>query len=345
MREDAFGKKYQKEWLGKTRTKISLGLTEAGMDSARSFSKLIAQVVDKVGPENAKSAVDWIEANWPKADDYSYPNKLRPFDQESAIQETAEVLTQFGIDIYTGKRLVKMFGWGVKKVAPGTFKKITDWVTARAPKTTKGGKEIADSFGNIKYASSIAQKLGGWGLPVGIYYGVGRAATADEERTTFIEGLGWMSPMDREKWDKMTKKERAVEGLKRRLIHGAEGTVLIGGLTKGIGLGGKLLWGTGKAVGKVAASPFNTFILNPISGVMKSRKTGLPQLVKGIRETGGFIGSKVLRIPPYRNWGFFSTTMGPWSHRFWAGIEGKVLPSLRVRGPWTKEAKQIWPRR
>ena len=339
VREDDQGRKYQKEWLGKFRTKASLGITEAGMDSTRSFSKLIAQVIDKVGPDNAKSAVDWIEANWPKADEYSYPNKLRPFDQDSAIQNLADNLTQFGIDLYMGKALIKVMGFGVAKVAPKTFKKITDYVSTGKPLKTKAGKEIADSFGNIKYASSIAQKFGYWGTAA--KYGLGRSITDDEEHTTFSEGFGWMSPVDREKWNKMTKKEKAVEGFKRRLIHGAEGTVLIGGLTKAIGWTGQALWGTGKAIGSTVAGPFNTLVLNPVSNVMKSRKSGIPQLVKGIRNTGGFIGSEVLRIPPYKNWSFFNTSMGPWKERFLAGLDEKVLTPLRVRGPWTKEAKQI----
>ena len=339
VREDEFGKRYQKEHLGKRSTKISLGLSEATYDSARAFSKLISQVIDKVGPDNAKSAVDWIEANWPKADDYMYPNKLRPFDQDSAISELTEGLTQFGIDLWLGGRLVKAFGWGVKKVTPGTFRKITEGISKQKPLKTKAGKEIADSFGNIKYASSIAQRFGYWGTAA--KYGIGRSVAEDEAPTTYAEGFGLMQPVDRETWNNMTKSERAVYGLKRRLIHGAEGTVLIGGLTKAIGWSGKLLWGTGKAVGKLGAGPFNTYVMNPVSNIMKSRKTGLPQLVKGIRNTGGFIGSKVLRIPPYKNWGFFSTTMGPWKNRFLARLEESVLPPLRVRGPYTKEARHL----
>ena len=63
-------------------------------------------------------------------------------------------------------------------------KKITERIAKQAPKTTKAGKEIADSFGNIKYASSIAQKMGGWGLPVAVKYGIGRTITSDEKETT-----------------------------------------------------------------------------------------------------------------------------------------------------------------
>ena len=215
IREDDWAKKYQKEWLGKWTTKTKLGVAEATHDTVRAISKVIGMVADKVGPENAKSAVDWIEANWPVADDITYPNKLRPFDQDSAIQNLITDLAQFGIDIYTGGRLVKTFGWGAKKIAPGQFKKIAERVTKQKPKVDKSGKVIADSFGNIKFASSIAQKMGFWGLPV--KYGIGRAITSDEKDITFTEGFGFMPTPTREQWNKMTKKERAVESLKRKL--------------------------------------------------------------------------------------------------------------------------------
>ena len=248
IREDDWAKKYQKEWLGKWTTKTKLGIAEATGDTVRAISKVVAQVADAVGPENTKSAVEWIEANWPKADDITYPNKLRPFDQDSAIQNLITDLAQFGIDVYTGGKLVKLFGWGAKKVAPGTFKKIAERVTKQKPKVDKAGREIADNFGNIKYASSIAQKMGFWGLPV--KYGIGRAITSDEKATTFTEGLGIMPTLTREDWNSMTSKERAVESLKRKLIHGAEGTVLIAGLTKGITVGGKAIWGGTKWAGR-----------------------------------------------------------------------------------------------
>ena len=362
IREDDWGKNYQKEWLGKKTTKFKLGLVEPTVDTVRAFSKVIAQVVDAVGPENTKSAVDWIEANWPKADDITYPNKLKPFDQDSAIQNLTTELAQFGIDIYLGGKLLKVFGWGGKKVAPGTFKKVTDYVTKGAPATTKAGKEIADSFGNIKYASSIAQKMGGWGLPVAVKYGIGRTITSEEKDTTFAEGFGFMPPLDREQWNKMTSKERAVESLKRKLIHGAEGTVLISGLTKTIGVGGKAIWGGVKWGGRTLAVPAEKLVFNPISKLAAATTVrqlpligklplgkfgevpigGIPLLVKGIRKGGGFIGSKVLRIPPYKNWAFFSNTQGPLKERILSAIESKILPPLRVRGPWTKEAKEIF---
>ena len=346
-REDDIGRKKQKEYYGKTSTKIIGGLSETGYNTIRSVSKLIAQIADAVGPENAKSAVEYVESKLPHADDATYPNKTKPWDQDSAIQEITNDLAQFGVDYYLGGRLVKwFFAPAAKAVAPGTVKKVTDYVTKGKPLKTKAGKEIADSFGNIKYASSIAQKAGGWGLPVAVKYGLGRTITSETDptkpgSTTFSEGFGWMPTLTSEQYEKMTGKEKAIYSLKKKLLHGAEGTVLIGGLTKAIGVGGKILWGTGKAVGKTVAGPFNTMILNPISGIMKSRKTGLPQLAKGIRNAGGFISSKVLRIPEYKRWAFFNETQGPLKERILGFVESKILPPLRVRGSWTKEAKQI----
>jgi len=345
IREDDFGRAYQKEWLGKKWTKTKLGAAEAVGDSARFLTKTIAEVVAAVGPENASNAVDWIEANWPRADDIQYQNKLRPFAQDSLIQNMADEVTKFGISTVLGGKLLKALGWGATKVAPGTAKKITDWYIKKLPAKSKAGKEIADSFGNIKYASSIAQKMGGWGLPVAVKYGLGRTLTSEtvpgeKHAGTFGEGFGWMPTLTREQYEKMTGREKSIYSLKKKLIHGAEGTVLIGGLTKAIGVGGKALWGGTKWAGRAVSKPVSA-VMNPISNIMKSRKTGLPQLVKGIRNTGGFIGSKVLRLPPYKNWAYFSTTQGPLKERILGLIESKILPPLRVRGAWTKEAKEI----
>ena len=89
---------------------------------------------------------------------------------------------------------------------------------------------------------------------------------------------------------------------------------------------------------KATASPFNTLVLNPASKILASRKTGVPQAVNAIKKGGGFITQK---IPPLEKWGFFSTTMGPLSERLMAAADKFVLTPLRVRGPFTKEAKQI----
>jgi len=401
-RQDKIGKKKQFEHYGKTSTKIISGLAETGYETIRGLAGTIAKVIDAVGPENAKSAVEYIQNNLPRADEITYPNKSRPFDQESIIQDITHEVSQFAVDVYLAGKLIKGIVGSAGIIAPGKIKSLTNYLTKQAPATTKAGKEIADSFGNIKYASSIAQKMRFWGLPV--KYGIGHAITGEDKAATITESAselaaaqGWTKePLvpykDREFYDKMTKKEQAIYLLKRKLIHGAEGTLLIGGLTKAIGWTGKTLWGGTKWAGRTLAYPTEKLVLNPISrlaaattvrGVLNQpllRKIplgklgevpigGIPLLVKAIRKGGGFIGgavtgaavgsffgpigagvgaiagaaaSRLIKIPPYKDWAFMSMTQGPLKERILAYAEAKILPPLRVRGPWTKEAKQIF---
>jgi hypothetical protein len=335
-REDEIAKAKQKEYYGKTSTKIISGLAEPVLDTGREITRWAAMLVDAVGPDNAVNALDYIENNWPRADDIQYPNKSQPFNQDSAIQELTDELTQFGIDTFLGGKILKGFGFIAKKAMPGTTKKVVERLAKKKPKVDKSGKTLTDQFGNIKYASSIAQKMGFWGLPV--KYGIGRSITADEEKPTFTEGFGFMPPIDKEKFDKLSNSKKAAEILKRKLIHGAEGTVLIGGLTLAAGKIIGVAGATAKGIYKTTAAPFNTLVLNPVSKILASRKTGVPQTVNAIKKGGGFITQK---IPPLEKWGFFSTTMGPMSERLMAAADKFILTPLRVRGPFTKEAKQI----
>ena len=349
-REDKIGRAKQKLYYGKKTNKVISGLAEAGYSSMRGVSKTIALVADRVGPENTRSAVAYIEENWPQADDLTYPNKTQPWNQDSLLQHIVEGVAQFGIDVATGRLLLGAAKKAFKIAAPGTFKKIADRVTAKKPKLDKSGKEIADSFGNIHYVSSYAKNWGFWGLPV--QYGIGQALTDDtpkdmtatEAATQAAHMWGWtdknlIPPKDKEFYDKMTKRERASYLLKRKLMHGAEGTVLIGALTKGITLAGKGIWGGTKWTGRAVSGPVST-VINPISKIMASRKSGLPQLVEGIRKSGGFLWDKGLRLPPYKDWAYFSTTQGPLKERILGAIEqSRIITALRVRGPWTKEAK------
>ncbi len=335
-REDDIAKDKQKEFYGKTSTKIISGIAEPILDTGREITRWAAMLVDAVGPDNAVNALEYIENNWPRADDIQYPNKSQPFNQDSAIQELTDELTQFGIDTFLGGKIIKGFGYVAKKAAPGTTKKIVERLSKKKAKVDKSGKTVTDQFGNIKYASSIAQKMGFWGLPV--KYGIGRTVTADEEKPTFTEGFGFMPPIDKEKFNKLSNSQKAAEILKRKIIHGAEGTVLIGGLTLAAGKIIGVAGATAKGIYKTTAAPFNTLVLNPVSKILASRKTGVPQTVNAIKKGGGFITQK---IPPLEKWGFFSTTMGPMSERLMAAADKFILTPLRVRGPFTKEAKQI----
>ena len=126
-REDKEGKKIQKEYYGKTSTKIISGLGETGYDTIRSISTAIGKIVDAVGPENAKSAVEYIESNLPRADEVTYPNKTKPWDQDSAIQDIIKELSQFGVDIALGGALIKLILGPAKFLPPGKVKQITDF--------------------------------------------------------------------------------------------------------------------------------------------------------------------------------------------------------------------------
>ena len=76
-------------------TKIISGLAEPVLDTGREITRWAAMLIDAVGPDNAVNALDYIENNWPRADDIQYPNKSQPFNQDSAIQELTDELTQF----------------------------------------------------------------------------------------------------------------------------------------------------------------------------------------------------------------------------------------------------------
>jgi len=89
-REDKIGRAKQKLYYGKKTNKVLSGLAEASYSSMRGISKTIALVADRVGPENTRSAVAWIEENWPQADDLTYPNKTQPFNQDSTLQHIVE---------------------------------------------------------------------------------------------------------------------------------------------------------------------------------------------------------------------------------------------------------------
>ena len=289
-REDEIAKAKQKEYYGKTSTKIISGIAEPFLDTTREITRWAAMLVDAVGPDNAVNALEYIENNWPRADDIQYPNKSQPFNQDSAIQELTDELTQFGIDTFLGGKIIKGFGFIAKKAMPGTTKKIVERLAKKKPKVDKSGKTLADQFGNIKYASSIAQKMGFWGLPV--KYGIGRSITADEEKPTFTEGFGFMPPIDKEKFDKLSNSKKAAEILKRKLIHGAEGTVLIGGLTLAAGKIIGVAGATAKGIYKTTAAPFNTLVLNPVSKILASRKTGVPQTVNAIKKAVDLLHKK-----------------------------------------------------
>jgi len=266
-----------------------------------------------------------IEANWPEAE-----------KSEEGLRALTEDLAQFGIDVFLGGKILKSFGWIAKRAAPGQTKRIVERLQKTKPKKDQWGRIIEDPFGNIVQTSSIAKKFGFWALPV--KYGLGRTVTSDPEQTSFGEGFGWVT---REDTSKMTNKEKAAHDLKWKLAHGAEGTVLIGGLTVAFsGALGTLGWAAKNILGP-PLKVVGDWVVNPLAKVAASRMTGIPQMVQGIRNAGGFIASKGLRIPPLEQWQFSSMVAGGFLERIRGAADKFILTPLRTRGPLTKEAKDL----
>ena len=319
LRADETGLLKQKEYEDKFSTKILGGVSDAYQGSVREVTKAVARLVD-MGLNTQSLA--YIEENWPEAS-----------KSESALRRTAEGLAEFGIDLWLGGKILKSFGWVAKRAAPGQTKQLVDKLSKTKAKKDKWGRVIEDPYGNIVQTSSIAKRLGFWTLPV--KYGLGRTVTSDPDQTSFGEGFGLVTRADT---SKMTNREKAVHDLKWKLAHGAEGTALIAGLTVALkGTLGAAGWTAKNVLGpplKIAGD----WVVNPIAKVAASRMTGIPQLVKGIKNAGGFITQK---IPPLAQWQFFSIGAGPLRERIMGLADKFLMAPVRTRGQLTKEAKDI----
>ena len=319
LRQDDVGLLKQKEWHDKTSTKILGGITDAFQGTVRELTKSVASLVD-LGLDT--NSLAHIEANWPEAE-----------KSEEGLRALTEDLAQFGIDVWAGGKILKGFGWVAKRTAPGQTKRIVEKLQKTKPKKDQWGRIIEDPYGNIIQTSSIAKRLGYWALPV--KYGLGRTVTSDPEQTSFGEGFGWVT---REDTTNMTNREKATHDLKWKLAHGGEGTALVGGLTVAFsGALGALGWTAKNVLGpplKIAGD----YVVNPLAKVAASRWTGIPQMVQGIRNAGGFITKP---IPPLEQWQFSSMVGGGFWERVRGAADKFILTPLRTRGALTKEAKEL----
>ena len=152
LREDERGVLKQKEWHDKTSTKILGGVSDAYQGSVREVTKAAARLVDW-GLDTKSLA--YIESNWPEAK-----------KSESGIRKLTEDLTEFGIDVWLGGKILKSFGWVATKAAPGQTKQLVEKLSKTKAKKDKWGRVIEDPYGNIVQTSSIAKRLGFWTLPV-----------------------------------------------------------------------------------------------------------------------------------------------------------------------------------
>ena len=321
LRSDKIGILKKKEYEDKLSTKILGGTTDAFQGTVRALSQNIARLVD-MGLDTKTLA--YIEANWPEAK-----------KSESGLRRLTEDLAGFGIDVFLGGKILKGFGWVAKRAAPGQTKKIVEKLSKTKAKKDKWGRVIEDPYGNIVQTSSIAKKLGFWGLPV--KYGLGRTVTSDPDQTSYGESFGLVTRADT---SKMTNRQKAVHDLKWNLVHGSEGTALVGGLTVAFN---KVLGVAGWAAKNIAGPPLKAvgdYVANPLSKMMayEYKGVGMPLVMKGIKNAGGFITKP---IPPLEKWQFFSVGAGPLRERIMGLADKFVLAPIRTRGQLTKEAKDI----
>ena len=329
-RDDLVGRQKQKLYQGTKKYKVQKGISIALESSARNASRTIAAMYDAAGGNS--DALSYLEQRWPEV------NKSR-----EGIEQLSEDLTQFGLSVFAGKKVIGLFGKVAGKVAPGFTSKVINKLKKTKPMLGKTGKPVLDKLGLIKETSSIAQKMAYWGVPVAVGYGVGEALLRGDENDKTILGDNFnLSENLKVKSTKgLSGKEKAVETLKNKLKFAADGTAFVGGLTLGFR---SIIAPVAKGIGsKVLAPVFNTLgtkVLNPISKGMASPYSGIPQTVKALRKGGAWATTKV-GIPPLEKWQFFSTTAGPLKERIMGAADKFVLKPLRTRGPLTAEAKDL----
>jgi hypothetical protein len=328
-RDDFVGQQKQKEYLNKKTTKTMRGVGMAMEESARETFRTVAALSD--AGFNTEM-LDFLEQNWPEVE-----------KSRQGVEQLAEDLTQFGISIFAGKKILNGFG----KIARLTGNKFdsTRKILDRFDKALKKGKVVKDKSGNIKLRSSIAQKLGYWGVGGAVAYGIGEVVTGGSEDDKTI--LGDVKPfgigtekLELKDTEGLTGRAKATQILANKLKYGADGTALVGGLTV-----------AGKTIAMPVLRAGNKYLLAPgfrkvgsgldiLSKVAASEKTGIPQLTRKIIESKNKVLTKA-GIPKMEDWQFFSMTAGPLKERIMKAADKFILTPIRTRGPLTQEAKDL----
>ena len=312
QRKDKIGQRLNTEYYDQTSVKLWEGASGAVGNTLRQITKSVATLVD-LGLD--KNSLAYIEENWPEAS-----------KSQSGITKLTEDLAQFGIDYALGGKILKLFGGVIARAAPGQTKKLVDAAT-KTKTTVKAG--------DIHQVSSIAQKLGYWGVTGGVKYGLGRALTADDKRDS-ARGHGlWV--LDAKETEGLSGKEKAKAILKNKLKYGIEGTALIGGLTVGFRGAGKYVIGPAYKFVSPKVKTVADIFFEGGAQILMNKRSYLPPLIKNLRK-GGAWGVNKLGIPPMEKWKFFSTQLGPWYKKKLLGkIDRSILTRLRTDDALTAE--------
>src|SRR5210317_857666 len=321
-RDDFVGQQKQKKYLNKKTTKAMRGMGMAAEESARETFRTLAAMTD--AGFNTEM-LDFLEQNWPEVE-----------KSRQGVEQLAEDLTQFGISIYGGKKILNLFGKLSKKVAPDFTRNVV--------KRLQKGKVVKDKTGNIKLRSSIAQKAGYWGVGGAVAYGIGEVVTGGSEDDKTI--LGDVKPfgigtekLELKDTEGLTGRAKATQILANKLKYGADGTALVGGLTVA---GKTVAMPVLRAGNKYLLAPgfraAGDYVLNPLSKIAASEKTGIPQITRAVISGKNKVLTKA-GIPKMENWQFFSMTAGPLKERIMKAADKFILTPIRTRGPLTQEAK------
>ena len=289
IRADKFGELAKKEYQYSYKTKIMQGTGIAMEKSLRSATMTVASMVDLV-PGFDTNMLSYIENNWSEAQ-----------ASRDGLERLAEDLTQFGISLATGKTVLKYAGKLIGKVAPTNTKKILNKIRKEKTVLKKGKPVVVDG---IKQVSSIAQKMGYWGVAGAVGYGVGEFITRDgNQDKTITDSVMLNTAMEDTK--NLTGSAKAAATLRNKLRFGAEGTALIGGLTLGIKkavvpLGKKILESS-----KIVLNPIGDVVQKAIAPLIayetKKSRIGLPMIPRGIAYGWNALRSKS-GIPKMEDW-------------------------------------------
>ena len=331
-RVDITGLKRKQSFQGKFSTKVIRGVGTAVEESLYNATRTAGAMVD-AGLNT--DILDYIENNWNSTE-----------KKPEGIQQLAEDLTQFGISLFAGKKILKYFGKLAGKVAPNYTRRVVEKLSKKKPKLDKFGKPVYDKVGRVVETSSVAQKLGYWGVGAGVAYGVGEFVTGADDKDFTI--LGDVQPLgigsDKLKLKDttgMSGREKAAATLMNKLKYGTDGAALVGGLT----VGGKyvlapVIKGTTKNVVAPSFRFIGEKVLNPASKILVSERSFIPPLLRAAGRGKTKLGEK-MGIPPMKEWGFYSTTAGPLKERILGTIDKQILTPIRSRGKLTPQAKDI----
>ena len=321
LRNDIVGQQRKKEYLNKKTTKAMRGVGMAIEESGREVFRTLAAMTDAGFNTDM---LEYLENNWPQVE-----------KSREGIEQLSEDLTQFGISLFAGKRILKGFGLIAKKAAPNFTRNVV--------KRLQKGKLTKDSAGNIKLRSSIAQKLGYWGVGGAVAYGIGEVVTggSEDDKTILGDAFGLSETLKMKNTEGLSGREKATEILKNKLRYGADGTALVGGLTvAGKTLAMPLLRASNKYILAPTFRQIGNKVLNPLSEIAASEKSGIPQLTRGIIKGRDKVLTKA-GIPKMEDWQYFSKNAGPLKERIMKIVDMSILKIIRVRGNLTQGAKDI----